>query len=245
MVDEQSPVSIYRGQAHAGNLESFQLRNRGADVCMVEHHPGLVCELKVPIGLHQHSLPVTDLGFDRDEALEREVFDGVEFQGFASLRSNPSCRQGRDNTLSCALRRAEASGKRLSVFDGATEFPAQKNRESGRHASQRAQAFRAARRPLGQDQIGNSNPGVNLQLDPILPAARTSGAGNYGLYQLLLRVKPLRFQDFSPLLSCRSRGSLPASIAAFQWTATIQTSKRASRLPTTGSLTTIVESAST
>lgn len=182
MVDEQPHVSIYRGQAHTSNLKSFQLGNRGANVCMVEHHPGLVCELKVPISLNQHSLPVTDLGFDRDEALEREAFDGVEFQGVASLHGNPCCRQGSDNTLSCALRRAEACGKCLSVLDRATEFRAQENRESGRHATQRVQAFRAAWRPLGQDQIGNSNPSVNLQLDPIVSAARTLGAGNDCLY---------------------------------------------------------------
>ena len=85
MVDEQATVSIYRRQPYACDLESFQLGQRRADVCMVEHDPRLVRELQVPVSLHQHALPVADLCLDRDETLEWKGSDGGKVQRVAGL----------------------------------------------------------------------------------------------------------------------------------------------------------------
>ena len=165
---------------------------------MVKDDPRLVRKLQIPICLDQHPLPVADLRLNSDQALERLRLDSQESNRVTRLICNSSGAQLCNHSLSGRLGRPEALSKHLPALNSVTNTRTEQYRESRRHGTESRQTGEATGRSLDQHQVGNTNPCIDLKLNPVVAPTRSPDAADDGSNQLLLRVKAKVLQDFNP-----------------------------------------------
>ncbi len=71
VVNEQALPALDGSETHAGDSKTVQLSNGWSGEGVVQYDPGLISELQISVCLYQYTLPVTYLGLDRHESLER------------------------------------------------------------------------------------------------------------------------------------------------------------------------------